>query len=50
MSGRSCERCWKEKLGYCPFDFICKDEVYSRFGRMKAILAKERELMEKGIC
>jgi len=35
MSGRKCERCWKEKIGYCPFDEACKHEVFERFNKVR---------------
>jgi len=33
MNGRECEsnECFKKRLGYCPFDEVCKDNVYERF-------------------
>jgi len=47
MSGRKCERCFNEKLGYCPFDFACQDRPWERFGKVKNALGKENELLEK---
>jgi len=47
MGGRKCERCFNEKLGYCPFDFACKYEVWERFNKLKKILAIELQLLEK---
>jgi len=41
MSGRTCERCFKIKLGYCPFDEACKYEVHERFGKVKPIIVNE---------
>jgi len=37
MSGRKCERCFMERLGYCPFDFACRYEVWERFNKVKPI-------------
>jgi hypothetical protein len=33
MNGRKCESkdCFRLKLGYCPFDYVCEDNVYERF-------------------
>jgi hypothetical protein len=33
MNGRKCESkdCFKLKLGYCPFDYVCEDSVFERF-------------------
>jgi len=50
MSGRKCERCFNEKLGYCPFDFACKYETHERYGNIKIVLVKENELLEKKKC
>ena len=35
MSGRKCECCYKVRLGYCPYDYVCRYEVWERFGKVK---------------
>jgi hypothetical protein len=50
MSGRQCERCFDKKLGYCPFDFRCRDEVMELYAkdRKKEILQESKK--EVKIC
>ena len=49
MSGSKCYKCFKVKLGYCPFDYVCEYEVWENFRKpqkhveiSKSLLANER--------
>lgn len=35
MNRKVCECCFKKRLGYCPFDYACKYDVWERFGQIK---------------
>jgi hypothetical protein len=45
MNGFKCEKCFKESLGYCPFDEACQYDAMERVVQknMKAIALERLE-------